>query len=182
MTVEEVFSQFAEHMIEGLMTHSQLSDYFGFIGLDGYQECHKYHYFEENCNYKDLCDYYIHHFNKLIKEKPFKNPNLIPASWYQYNRKDVDANTRKSAIQTAFEKWVDWEKKTKSLYEMLYQELINLNEISAAKKVCQYIEDVDYELAEACQKHLELVSIGYNISDIVLEQEEIKKKYAGARS
>ena len=29
MTVEEIFSQLAAHMIEGLMVHSQMSDYYG---------------------------------------------------------------------------------------------------------------------------------------------------------
>ena len=35
MTVEEIFSDLSKHMIEGLMAHSQLSDYFGFLGLEG---------------------------------------------------------------------------------------------------------------------------------------------------
>ena len=177
MTVNEIFSQLSEHMIEGLMTHSQLSDYFGFIGLDGYQMCHKYHYFDENANYKKLGDYYLHHYNKIIMETPFKNPSIIPESWYQYTRHDVNSTTRKNAIQVAMEKWVNWEQETKKLYEQLYQELINLNEVAAAKEVCKYLKDVDDELAKAYQKQIELAAIDYNISDIIQEQEEYKKKY-----
>lgn len=177
MTIEEIFSELGEHMIEGLMIHSQLSDYFGFLGLDGYQMCHKYHYFEENNNYKKVGDYYLHHYNKIIIEKPFKNPSVIPSSWYQYTRLDVNVATRKSSIQAAFEKWVNWEKDTKKLYETLYQELMSLNEIASAKELCKYIKDVDDELARACQKHIELVAIDYNISDIMMEQKEYKKKY-----
>ena len=177
MTIDEIFSQLSEHMIEGLMIHSQLSDYFGFIGLDGYQICHKYHYFIENANYKKLGNYYLHHYNKLIMETPFKNPNIIPESWYQYTRFDVNATTRKNAIQVGIEHWVTWENDTKKLYEMLYRELIKLNEVAAAKELCEYIEDVDKELSEACQKHIELTAIDYNISDIIMEQEEYKKKY-----
>ena len=60
---------------------------------------------------------------------------------------------------------------------MLYQELISLNVISAALEVSKYIKDVDDELSEACQKHLELNAIDYNISDIIQEQNEYKKKY-----
>lgn len=177
MTVEEIFSQLGEHMIEGLMTHSQLSDYFGFIGLDGYQMCHLYHYFDENNNYKKLGNYYLHHYNKIIIETPFKNPSVIPESWYQYTRHDVNATTRKNAIQVAMEKWVNWEKDTKKLYEQLYQALININEIAAAEEVMKYLKDVDEELAKACQKHIELAAIDYDISDIIMEQEELKKKY-----
>ena len=41
----------------------------------------------------------------------------------------------------------------------------------------KYIKDVDDELSEACQKYLELNAIDYNISDIIQEQNEYKKKY-----
>jgi len=177
MTIEEIFSNISQHMIEGLMVHSQLSDYFAFIGLDGYQECHKYHYFEENSNYKKICDYYLHHYNKLILDLPFKNPAVIPTNWYQYNRQDVSAQTRKTAVQLAFETWVNWEKDTKKLYERLYQELINLNEIASAKEISKYIIDVDGELKEAYQEHLELSAIDYDILNIMQEQKDIKKKY-----
>ena len=177
MTIDEIFSEINAHMIEGLMTHSQLSDYFAFIGLDGYQMCHKYHYFEENSNYKKLNDYYLHHYNKLIIERPFTNPSIVPENWYQYNRQDVNSQTRKAATQAGMTRWVDWEKSTKRLYEQKYQELLNLNAVSAAQELSKYIKDVDDELAEACQKQLELISIDYNISDIIQEQEELKKKY-----
>jgi hypothetical protein len=79
MTIEEVFSGIGQRMVEGLMTHSQLADYFGFLGLEGYQQCHLYHYFDENCNYKKISNYYLKHYNKLLIDMPFKNPNVIPA-------------------------------------------------------------------------------------------------------
>ena len=178
MTVDEIFSVLSEHMVEGLMTHSQLSDYFGFLGLEGYQKCHKYHYFEENNNYKKLCDYFLKHYDKIVAEKPFSNPNIIPSSWYQYTRYDVNNQTRKTAIQTGFEKWVEWEQETKNLYEKHYQDLIDLNEIAAAKELEDYIIEVDEELAEANQKYLTLVANDFNISDIITEQEYLFNKYS----
>ena len=177
MTIDEIFSQLSAHMVEGLMTHSQLSDYFGFLGLEGYQMCHRYHYFEENSNYRKLSMYYLQHYDRLIKEQSVPRPSLIPDSWYQYTRHDVNIPTRKSAIQIGFEKWVNWEKSTKKLYESLYQELVQLGEISAAKELAKYIQDVDYELAKAYQKHLELAAMDYDITQVVAEQEKKKKEY-----
>lgn len=177
MTVEEIFSILSEHIVEGLMTHSQLSDYFGFLGLKGYQICHKYHYFEENNNYRKLCDYYLSHYDKIIMEKPFSNPNLIPNSWYQYTRFDVNEATRKTAIQTGFEKWVEWEKQTKDVYEKYYQDLLDLNEIAAAEELKLYIIDVSEELASANQKYLTLIANDFNISDIITEQDFLYEKY-----
>lgn len=177
MTVEEIFSQLAAHMIEGLMVHSQMSDYYGFLGLKGYQECHKYHYFTENANYRKISKYYLYHYNKIVPELSFKNPNVIPESWYKYNRQDVNNTTRKSAIQSGMEKWINWERETKKLYQKLYQELIVLNEIAAAEEVAKYICDVDEELAQAIQKELELKVIDYDITLIIDKQEEKYKKY-----
>ena len=177
MTVEEIFSQLAAHMIEGLMIHSQMSDYFGFLGLKGYQECHKYHYFAENANYRAISKYYLHHYNKLIPEMPFNNPSVIPESWYKYSRQDVNSTTRKNAIQVGFEKWINWEKDTKQLYEHMYQELIAGGEVAAAEELAKYICDVDKELAKACQKKLELEAIDYDATLIMDKQEEKYKKY-----
>ena len=135
------------------------------------------HYFEENSNYKKLGDYYLHHYNKIITERSFKNPSIIPENWYQYTRQDVNNQIRNSAVQMVIERWIGWEKSTKKLYETLYKELITLNEIAAAEELSKYIIDVDYELAEACQKHIELVANDYNISDIITEQKNYKKHY-----
>lgn len=177
MTIDEIFSELAQHMIEGLMTHSQLADYFGFLGLDGYEMCHNYHYFCENANYKKIVNYYIHHYDKLILDKPFKNPGVIPDNWYNFSRRDVENGIRKNATQMGIEKWVNWETITKRKYEKLYQELINLNEVAAAIELKRYIVDVDEELAKAIQKMTELTASDYDMSDIIMEQKELKKKY-----
>ena len=177
MTVEEIFSDLSKHMIEGLMAHSQLSDYFGFLGLEGYQIAHKYHYFEENNNYRRLSEYYLSHYNKIIPEKKTDNPALIPESWYQYTRQDVNASTRKSSIQAGFEKWIEWEKSTKELYGKYCYELISLKEIAAAEELKYYLMDVNKELSNAQQKYLILVADNYNISDILDEQKELSKTY-----
>lgn len=177
MTVEEIFSQLAAHMIKGLMIHSQMSDYYGFLGLKGYQECHKYHYFAENANYKRIANYYLKHYDKLVLDLPFENPDVIPESWFKYTRHNVNENTRKSAIQAGIEKWVDWETQTKKLYEYYYQELCGLGEIAAAMEIRKYIKDVDEELATAYQKHLELKAIDFDINVIMEKQEEKYRKY-----
>ena len=177
MTVEEVFSRVGKYMIEGVMIHSQLADYYNFLGLKGYAKCHEYHFVSENCNFRKLSLYYIKHFNKLLPELPNDNPNVIPSAWFKYLRQDVDANTRKTAIQGGIEKWVNWEYNTKMFYQNMYNELINLHEIAAAAELKKYISDVDYELAYAQQKHLEDKAIDYDIFDIIAKQENVYKKY-----
>lgn len=177
MTVEEIFSLIAEHMVEGLMTHAQLADMYNFLGLKGYQKCHEYHYYCENKNFRELTDYYLTHYNKLIAERPFKNPNIIPENWIQFNRFQVDEATRKSYIQYGIEKWINWEKDTKTLYQKYYQDLMQNESVAAALQIEKYIKDVDEELADAEQKLLFCSSIDYDIHDIALEQDEKYHKY-----
>jgi hypothetical protein len=180
MTIEEIFNQMARHMVEGLMMHSQLTEYYNFLGLEGYSKCQCFHYFEENKNYKKICKYYMKHFNKLINEGRVDSSSLIPETWFRYTRQDVTSTNRKTFIQNGFEKWVEWETETKKLYETFYTELVALGEIAAALEIKKYIEDVDEELAEACQKNLELKIIDYDIVYILDEQEQLFKKYKKA--
>lgn len=177
MTIDEIFSQIAQHMVEGLMIHSQMTDYYNFLGFEGYKSCHNYHYHSENNNHRQLSNYYLKHYNKIIKELSVSNPHIIPENWYQYTRDAVSTETKMDSIKKGFEKWVQWEKDTKNFYEQMYQALVSINEIAAAIEIKKYIEDVDYELAEAEQEFLELSSINYNISDVFTKQSDLVKKY-----
>lgn len=178
MTIDEIFTTIGRTMVEGLMFHSQLCDYFCFLGLKGYSKCQKYHYFEESCNYKKLGHYYLKHFGKIILEEGFNNPKVIPETWIKYTRADVNMQIRKSSIQNGFEKWVHWETDVKKTYESMYNELIKLNETAAALELKKYLEDVDEELAKATQKWLELKATDWDISLIMEEQKDYYKKYS----
>lgn len=80
MTVDEIFSDMAAHMIKGLMVHDQMVNYYYFLSLDGYAKCHEYHYWCENKSYTKLTKHYFKYHNKLIKSKNVSNPDLIPQS------------------------------------------------------------------------------------------------------
>lgn len=177
MTVEEIFAQLGQHMIKGLMVHTQLADYFCFLGLKGYFKCHEYHYFKESKNYRSLTEFYLCYYNKFITDSHVANPQIIPESWYRYTRQQVDSSTRKTGVVNGFEKWVNWETETLSLYQNMYKELLNLGEIVAAEEVLTYLVETSEELAAARQKQLELKEIDYDIGDIMMEQNELYEKY-----
>ena len=129
MNIEEIYSKINEHMINGLMLHDQLANYYDFLGLKGYKRCHEYHYLHENLNYRALNRYFINHHNKLIPEVKFDNKSVIPVSWYNHIRIDADPATKKEAVKTGLVAWVTWERETKKLYEqkrnMVYTKLSN---------------------------------------------------------
>jgi hypothetical protein len=177
MTIDESVNIIVSQMLGGVMLHAQLSHFFNFLGLKGYAECQKYRYYEESSSYMDLNDYYICHYNKFVSDDRVENQNVIPADWYNFTRFDVNEGIRKNAIKMGVEKWVQWEKETKAVLEQHYQNLIALGEIAIARKISDCIKHVDNELAKAQKVLLKLKAIDYNISDIMMEQEDLYKKY-----
>lgn len=177
MDVSEMFSDISAHFVRGMMFHDQMADYYDFLQLRGYKRCHEYHFKAESCNYRKLHRYYLNHYNKLIPETRVDDPQAIPDSWYKYARSDVDTQTKKNAISTALDKWVEWESDTKSMLERVYCELINLGEVATAMFIEEFIKDVDCELKYAERKRLDLMSIGYDMTYILEEQKRLHDKY-----
>ena len=177
MTTEEVFKELSEHMVKGMMVHEQLANYYDFLGLYGYRDCHEYHFIHESCMYRKLCRYYVNHYNKLIPEMEFEQVSEIPESWYNHIRADVDFNTKKNAVKEGLTKWVNWESETKELYSNMYKELVNNGDIATAKFFERFIEDVDHELKKATKYWLNKEAINYDMSVIITEQDDKESKY-----
>ena len=177
MTVEEIFNQLASHMIEGMMIHDALSKGYDFLGLCGFAKAHEYHHIAETKGYQCLLHYYSTHYHKLLESKNIPEPDIIPSSWYKYTTMDVDTNTKRQAVKTMMEKWVQWERDTKALYEKMYTELWALGEIAAANKINCYICDVTDELKHAEKKWIKLTTLEYNINSIISWQKPMYKKY-----
>ena len=177
MTIDEVFTELSGHMIKGLMIHDQMSDYYDFLSLRGYKRCHEYHYKKEMSDYRRLHRYVINHYGKLIEEKRIDNPESIPSSWYRYNRSEVDASTKRTAVKNGIEKWVSWEKETKDLYQRMYRELMSMKEEATALFLQEYIKDVDCELKWAERKAIELSDTDYSLAFILGEQKHLHDKY-----
>ena len=177
MNVEEIYSKIASHMVKGLMVHSQMADYYYFLGLDGYGCCHEYHFLDESRAYRRLSRYFLKHHNKLLPEIPIENPDIISKNWYKYSRLDVDSNTKKSAVKAGLTMWHDWETETKHLYESMFKELMDIGEVASALKLKEFICDVDRELEKVTKYKLMKESTGYDLSGIVSEQKTKKEKY-----
>lgn len=164
-------------MIKGIMFHEQMANYYDFLGLEGYKRCHEYHMFKEMCSYRSLYRYFINHHDMLIPDERIENPEAIPASWFKYERQDVDAGTKKSAVRSGLVAWVDWERDTKTMYEDMYKELMELGEVASAFKIKELVCEVDQELKKAERYLLNKELIGYDLIAIVEEQKSKHRKY-----
>ena len=177
MTVEEVFTKLAIHMKEGVRMHQALAEAYNFLGLYGFAKCHTYHYMEELKGYECLLWYYSTRYHKLLDTTNVPMPDVIPNTWYKYNTMEVDVSTKRNSVKSMMEKWVQWERNTKKLYQDMYKELFEINEIAAANKINCYICDVDEELKHAEKKLIKLETLGYDIGNIISWQQPMYKKY-----
>lgn len=177
MTIEEIFIKTVEHMLKGVMIHDELANYYDFLGLQGYKKCHEYHGMAETHNYRKIMHYYITRFNKFLPEPKVEPAGIIPASWNGYTRQQVDTKTKQSAVKAGLEKWISWEKETKLFYSNMYQELLNINEVSSALEFEKLICDVDCELKKAEQYQLNKIATNYDITNIISDQHKKHKKY-----
>ena len=177
MTIEEIFTKLAKHMVEGMMTHDSLTKGYDFLGLYGFSKCHKYHYLVETSGYQDLLHYYSTRYHKLIDVKEIPTPDIIPTTWYKYTSMEVDTNTKRNAVKSMMHKWVEWEQETKKLYQEMYKEACAIGEIATADCIKCYILDVDDELCQAEKKLMKLENSDYAISTIFAWQEPLHEEY-----
>lgn len=177
MTALEIFEDIDNRQVQALMFHSQMADYFDFLGLNGFKRMHEYNFFKECAENRGVHRYILNHMNKLLRDKDIANTRVIPTTWYNYSRLDVDSNTRKTAVKDAFIKWHEWETETKSFLEKKFKELTEMGNIACANKVNQLICDVDQELKCITRKVLKYKSIDWDICVIEMEQDEMHEYY-----
>ena len=113
---------------------------------------------------------------------PFNNQNyaqnVIPTNWYGYSRYEVDAGTKRSSVKDGFKKWLDYEKDTKNYLMRMAQQLEQMNEREAARKLDHLIEHVEKEIETAENKMMDLESTGYDMAYILQQQNELQRHYA----
>lgn len=176
-TASEVFSKIVSHLIEGMMLHDRMADYYDFLGLMGFKRLHEYHYLCDAVELRGVHRYYINHFNMLIPEQNVVSPWSIPSSWFNYERQSVGAGTKKASVQSGVEAWAEWEHNTKKLYEQCYCDLCDIGEVAAACKVKELISDADMECKCADRLHIRLKGMEYDMPAIFMMQDEMHEEY-----
>ena len=156
MLTEEIFSQLVAHMKKGVLIHNQMTSLFGFLNLKKYQKRQEKQFYEENKNCRELQDYYLNRYQKLLPELPVENPALIPQNWVKYTKSEVDTNTRRSMTKDLFKKWIEWETQTKEKFQKAYKDLFENGDIDATYKIGELIQDVENELQFARELKIKL--------------------------
>ena len=177
MESKTLFDELASHMLQGIMTHEQLMNCYLFLGLEGYAKCHEYHYLDETKGLIELTKFYCDTHRSIPKTVTIINPGLIPESWYESTKEDVDIKTRTEAIVAAFDEWVNWERSTKEFYDSSYKSLLSINDIESAIFLSGYIKDVNEELAYAMNERVSKLAIKFDMVSIMEEQDSLVKTF-----
>lgn len=177
MAYSDIFSDLSAHFVKGMMTHSQLANYYDFLSLRGYKRFHEYQFKCDSCSYRKLNRFYINHYNKMIVEKPVSDPNIIPESWYRYSREDVDAETKKTAIRSGIAEWIRWETNTLTKLQQAHLDLYDDGEVASAMFLEEFIDGVQKELKYAKRMQIDLSAVDYDLCYVLERQKKIHDKY-----
>lgn len=139
MTVESIYGTIVARTIENMMFHDQASQIYCLLDLYENESFHKGEYYAEAKIYKNVCDYYIMHYGKILKQKRVKDPNIIKPYIYLRNSESISTNFRIDTAIDIYNKWADWRQETKRIYERMYRELMVIGEVASANELAGHI-------------------------------------------
>lgn len=177
MTVDEIFKALNSHALVGIMFHDDQCKYYDFLKYQGFKRLSEYRFYDEMKGFHELNKHFMDSHNKLIQSEKVTPKTVIPASWFNHKRFDVDTNTKRNAVKEGINAWAMWERDTKELYQQMYKELVEIGEIDDALFISKMIEDVSEELKCAERMHLKLEGCNYDLVYIEEIQPDLHDRY-----
>lgn len=173
----DVFKDVIRNVIEGTMFHSQMIQYFDYLGLDGFAKLHKIRFERENAELVELFKYVVEVYGVAIGDVKPDSRNFIPEEWYEGLRESVRDEDRVNYIRFGVESWKDWESKSKSLYGQRYFELNDLRDAGGSEKIMDIVRGTEMELRFAYNLMCKLRNSGYDVGTITLLDNEVLGMY-----
>lgn len=180
MDTRQMYEAVNNRMSTALLLHSDLSDYFNFLGLHGFKRIHEMQYFSESIGKRKLVKKHLDIHNKLLTEGEYERISIIPKDWHSYTRMDIDGGVIPKFVRMAFDIYKRYEKETKEMYEHVVSEFMDRGNISDSMVIKCFLEDTEKELKEVYRLCQQLNGVDYDIVYIMEIQksmhDELKKK------
>lgn len=177
MSVLDIFTEMSAHIIEGTMFHESLMKAYLFLSLFGYATCHEYHYLSETRGHIRLCKYVSRYLGSLVSPVPNVENDIVPKSWIMSKQTDISPQVRKEALVSSFHEWLNWEENTVALYERLYRETVELNDVTSSEFIKSYILDAKSEVVYARNELISKKAMDFDIVSILEEQKFLEEKF-----
>lgn len=175
--MEEIFQEYIDHQLKGIMLYEELSNCMDFLGLKGYKRKFEYYAIQEMAERKHFNRYYINHYSRLLKENNIQKKEIIPSQYYNYNREDITKEYKVQYIKESLLIIREYYVETIKLLNRLIKEIINNN----IQDMCIFknrLECYSQRLKYLDRHLIHLDDIGYNIDTIeTIMQPEMHNKY-----
>lgn len=176
MTLKEIYTALANRMVGAIMIHSQLVQIFAFVDLLPDMRKQESQLQEETHGYSELNKYYIqHHHNILIADNP-PQIDILNLGMLKKSSDELTTEDKMYLIKYGMKEWIEWERKSKVIYEDSYRELLDISEVASAEFVSRFVRDVDLELKEAEKIFRVREGIDWDLSAIYDKQARVNKR------
>jgi hypothetical protein len=175
MTTHNIFTKLANRMVGAMMTHTQLTELFNFIDLKSDAKRQKKQLHEETDGLLKLEKYAAQHHHILITSNNPQQVDILNIGMLKQQNDELSPDNKIYLIQYALKEWIEWEKKSKIIYEDAYRNLVDMSEIAAADFVLQYVRDVDKELRDAELLYRVRDAIDWDLATIYDKQARLSK-------
>jgi hypothetical protein len=175
MPMHEIFKKLSNRMVGAMMIHTQLTELFNFIDLEADAKRQKKQLHEESDGLLKLEKYASQHYHILITSNNPPQVDILNLGMLKQQNDELSPDNKIYLIQYALKEWIEWEKKSKIIYEDAYRNLVDMSEIATADFVLQYVKDVDKELRDAELLYRVRDAIDWDLATIYDKQARLSK-------
>ncbi len=168
----------AERLLYGVMSHSEMVQYYSFLSLPHYANEHGHHYQEESETYHKYVRFLIGKYNYVYRQGAISAPAKVPASWNGAEIFNVSDGDRKKYVAYGLKQWLDWEEVTLDVFQEAANTLYMHGELFAFKMISRMIESVESEIDDIKQ-YITRRSALINSNEVLEEdkyEEPVKKE------
>lgn len=173
--MHEIFKKLSNRMVGAMMIHTQLTELFNFIDLEPDAKRQKKQLRDESDGLLKLEKYVAQHHHILITSDNPPQVDILNLGMLKQPNDKLSPDNKVYLIQYALKEWIEWEKKSKVIYEDSYHNLVDMSEIAAADFVLQYVKDVDKELRDAELLYRVRDAIDWDLATIYAKQARLSK-------
>ena len=149
MNVHDMFAELSSLLVEGMMIHSQLADFYLFLGADHMANIHEDYLLDDTCLWRNIVRYHITHFGSLVPEDRIDTPHIIPDGWYTATVDDVDDETRERAMTFGKSTWIEWASRVQEKCADYYRTLVDDDDGATAMRIKKCLCEIEDELSDA---------------------------------
>lgn len=175
--IEELYDMINERMCMAMEFHSQLADYFCFLGLQGFKRMSEYQFMKECEAKRKMHRRYIDHHHRILPVRQVEMVQLIPSEWSRYTTEDIDDSVIPRFVKAILKEWYEWEKETKEIYEEICDQFQGLGKHADCEFVKDLITDAEKECKKIMRLYEKLNGTGYDAGQIHQMQDKYHEKY-----